>query len=144
MSYPPRLGHLATRPVLVAKLTPTFSKSHEIDDEEARVRLERAIAGRLWEQLLVATWAALIEGKKTVNDEAVLERVAGSLKDRPQRPGREATLSPAFSAFLVLLDLEAGTAGDSARRVLERPEGQRMAELGLTEAGRFLAKELTR
>src|SRR4051812_32184839 len=86
---PPRLGHLATRAVVVAKLTPTFAKAHEIDEDEGRERLERAVHGPLWERLLDSTWAALFEGRtRAIDDDALLEKVAGSLKDRPLRPGR--------------------------------------------------------
>ena len=143
MSHPPRLGHLATRQVVVAKLAPTFAVTHEIDDDEARSRLDRALAGSLWSELLDATWTALSDTHQK-DEAAVLEKVARRLKDRPLKPGKEAEMNPSFSAFLVLLDLEAGTAGDTARRVLERPEGQKMAAAGLLEAGRFLAKELAK
>ncbi|NPC86378.1 hypothetical protein HPC49_50355, partial [Pyxidicoccus fallax] len=53
-------------------------------------------------------------------------------------------LNPAWSAFLILVDLEVGTVSDAARRVMETDEGRRRGEEGLAEAGRFLAAELTR
>jgi hypothetical protein len=144
MNHPPRLAHLATRAVLAAKLGPTYAKAHNVDDDEAREQLERALRGSLWERLLDAAWEAMLDGTKRLSDEALVEKVAGTLKDRPLKPGRPAALSPAWSAFLVLADLEAGTASDAARRVLESAEGQRKAAEGLAEVGRFLAKELTR
>ena len=52
MRYPPRLAHLATRAVVVAKLAPTYAAAHSIDDEEARVRLEASLSGSLLEDLL--------------------------------------------------------------------------------------------
>jgi hypothetical protein len=145
MSYPPRLGHLVTRAVIAARLRPTVAHSHEIDEEEAQSRLERALEGRLWELLLDATWAALNEKKRVPDPDALLEKIAGTMKDRPLKPGRQAKdLNPAFSAFLVLIDLEAGTASDAARKVLESAQGEQMKKLGLAEAGRYLAGELTR
>ena len=144
MNHPPRLAHLATRAVLAAKLAPTYATAHNVDDDEAREQLERALRGSLWERLLDATWEAMLGDTKRLSDEALVEKVAGTLKDRPLKPGRPAALSPAWSAFLVLADLEAGTASDAARRVLESAEGQRKAAEGLAEVGRFLAKELTR
>ena len=60
------------------------------------------------------------------------------------RPGRVAMLNPAFSAFLVVIDLEAGTASDAARKVLESPQGEAMKKEGLAHAGRFLANELVK
>lgn len=144
MNHPPRLAHLATRAVIAARLAPTYALAHNVDDDEAREQMERALKGSLWERLLDATWEAMLGGTKRLSDEALVEKVAGTLKDRPLKPGRPATLGPAWSAFLVLADLEAGTASDAARRVLESAEGQRKAAEGLAEVGRFLAKELTR
>ncbi|MBI3184601.1 MAG: hypothetical protein HYZ28_20895 [Myxococcales bacterium] len=144
MPYPPRLAHLATKAVVVAKLAPTHAQAHSLDDDEAIDRLGRALSGPLLERLLLATWDALKATAKRLDEAGLLEKVAASLKERPQRPGRVAKLTPALSAFLVLLDVEAGTATDAARRVLERDEGRRMVEAGLAEAGVLLAKELTR
>lgn len=144
MRYPPRLGHLATRRVVTAKLGPTYAAAHGIDDDEARQRLERALAGRLWEDLLEATWSALLGSKKRLDESGLLEKVAGSLEERPYRPGRVVKQTPELSAFLILADLEAGTASDAARRVMETKEGQERAAAGLAEAGRILAAELTR
>jgi hypothetical protein len=144
MSYPPRLGHLATRPVVVAKLTPTYAGAHHIDEEEAVQRLSTALQGRLLPSLLEEAWTAMRGKAKRLDDEGLLEKVATTLKDRPQRPGRVAAMTPAWSAFLVLVDLEIGTASDAARRVMESPEGRQRAQEGMAEAGRFLAAELTR
>lgn len=144
MGYPPRLGHLATRAVVVAKLAPTYASAHRLDEAEAVQRLSTALQGRLLPQLLEETWTAMRGKSKRLTDEGLVEKVATTLKDRPQRPGRVAALTPAWSAFLVLADLEAGTASDAARRVMESPEGRQRAQEGLAEAGRFLAAELTR
>jgi hypothetical protein len=144
MSYPPRLGHLATRQVIASRLLRTFAKAHTLDDDEAHDRIERALAGRLWEQLLEATWAAMSADKKRLTDDALLEKIAGVLKAHPLRYAKAVPVTPAWSAFLVLADLEAGTATESARRVLESPEGQRRMQEGIAEVGRFLAAELTK
>jgi hypothetical protein len=144
MRYPARLGHLATRKVLVAKLWPTYAEAHQMDAEEAVARLERALEPPLMEQLLAATWEALMAGGKRLDEAGLLEKIAQSLKDRPERPGRQAKPGPEWSALLLLLDLQAGVASEAARGVLERPEGQRMVAAGLATAGSFLAKELTR
>lgn len=144
MAYPPRLAHLATRPVVVAKLIPTYARAHHIDEDEAAQRLSSALQGRLLPWLLEEAWTAMRGKSKRLTDEGLLEKVATTLKDRPTRPGRVAELNPAWSAFLVLADLEAGTASEAARRVMESPEGQQRAQVGLAEVGRFLAAELTR
>ncbi|MCP3144419.1 hypothetical protein [Pyxidicoccus xibeiensis] len=144
MSYPPRLAHLATRAVVVAKLMPTYARAHNIDEEEASQRLSAALAGRMLTSLLEATWTAMLGGTKRLKEEGLLEKVATTLGDRPLRPGRPATVTPAWSAFLILLDLEVGTASDAARRVMETDEGRRRGEAGMAEVGRYLAAELTR
>lgn len=144
MRFPPRLGHLATRPVVIAKLWPTYADLHRVDAEEAQQRLGRALQGTLWEDLLEATWSALLGGTKRLDEEGLLEKVARALKDRPLRPGRVVKQTPALSAFLVMTDLSAGTASDTARRVLETEEGKKKVAEGVAEAGRLLAAELTR
>ncbi|XXF76851.1 hypothetical protein P2318_27910 [Myxococcaceae bacterium GXIMD 01537] len=142
--YPPRLGHLATRAVVVAKLAPSFARAHHIDEEEAAQRLSTALSGPLLPRLLECAWEAMKGGTKRLKEEGLLEKVATTLRERPMRPGRLAPEGPAWSAFLVVADLAAGTASDAARRVMESDEGQRRAQEGLAEAGRFLAAELTR
>ncbi len=144
MRYPPRLAHLATRAVVVAKLAPTYAAAHSIDDEEARVRLEASLSGSLLEDLLAATWTSLLGGTKRLAEDGLLEKVAKSLKDRPLRPGRTVQTTPGWSAFLVLADLSAGTASESARRLMETEAGQTRARAGLAEVGDFMARELTR
>ena len=144
MKYPPRLGHLATRPVVVNKLVPTYAKAHQIDEQEAGQRLERAIAGRIWEDLLAATWEAMKSRVKRLDEQKLLEKVLATLGDRPLRYGRVVEPTPAWSAFMMLLDLEIGTAGDAARKVMESEQGRKMAAAGLAEAGMFLAIELTK
>lgn len=143
-TYPPRLGHLATRSVVVAKLAPTYAQAHRLDEEEAAQRLSQSLAGYLLPALLTAAWEAMVAGTKRLKEEGLLEKVATTLKERPHRPGRVAPLNPAWSAFLVLADLEAGTASDAARRVMETDEGRRRGQEGIAEVGRFLAAELTR
>lgn len=144
MNYPPRFAHLATQKVLVAKLIPTFSAAHRIDEEEARERLSTALHGALLEQLLEATWGALTENRKRLDDDGLLEKIAGSLAKNPYRPGKELEATPGWSAFMVLADVEAGTATDAARRLLESEEGKRRGQAGIREVGAFLAKELTK
>jgi hypothetical protein len=142
--YPSRLGHLATRPVVVNRLVPTYANAHQIDEQEASQRLTRALAGTIWEDLLAATWEAMKSRVKRLDEQRLLEKVASTLEDRPQRYGRAMETNPAWSAFMMLLDLEIGTAGDAARRVMESEQGRKMMAAGLAEAGQFLAAELTK
>ena len=73
MRFPPRLAHLATRQVVVAKLTPTYARAHQLDEDEARLRLEAALKGPLLEDLLEATWRALLGGTKRLSEDGLLE-----------------------------------------------------------------------
>lgn len=144
MQYPPRLSHLVTRRVLIARLMPTYAEAHRLDEDEAAERLETALDQRLVERLLEAIWSALQGSKKRLDDAGLVEKVARSLQDRPLRPGRKATVGPEWSAFLILLDVTAGTASEAARKLLESEEGRKRVAVGLAEVGRFLAAELTR
>jgi hypothetical protein len=144
MRYPPRLAHLATRAVVVAKLAPTYSEAHSIDDEEGISRLDRALNSPLLDDLLAAAWTELLGTQKKLDEEGLVQKVASGLKNRPQRPGKIAPLSPGWSAFLVLADVRAGIASDAAQRLLETDEGAKRAKAGLAEVGKFLAGELVR
>jgi len=138
--YPPRLAHLATRAVVVAKLWPTFAAAHEMDEEEAEARLTSALQGQLLDELLAHAWEAMRQKAPRADESALLEKVAQTLSDRPRRAGRTAKLNSAWSAFLLLADLQAGTASET----LETEQGRKTALEGLAEAGRHLAAELTR
>jgi hypothetical protein len=144
MSYPPRLSHLATRAVLVARLRPVFAEAHNLSDEEADQRLAAALSGSLLQEVLSYTWDELKNMRARLSEAEVLDRVAKSLAPRPLRPGRKAEVTRSWSAFFVLADIEAGIASEAARRALQSEEGQRMALEGLREAGRYLAAELLR
>lgn len=144
MPYPPRLSHLATRNVVIAKLMPTYAKAHNLDEGEAMERLRLALAGALLPTLLEEAWSYMQGQTKRLTDDGLLEKVAKTLQDRPEKPGRVAELTPGWSAFLVLADLEAGIASDAARQVMQSPEGQKRARAGLAEVGQHLAKELSR
>jgi hypothetical protein len=131
---------------MVSKLSPTYAQTHEVDVDEAVERVDRALErdATLRDQLLGACWAELVAKKRKVDEAALLEKIAQLLKDRPNRPGKVAPMTAGWSALLVLIDLDAGLASDSARRILESDEGKRRLADGVTEAGRFLAAELLR
>jgi hypothetical protein len=131
--------------VVIARLAPSYAQAHQLDDEEAAQRLQTAFSsGTLLEELLASTWTALLGTTKRLDEAGLLEKIATCLGERPTRPGRLAKESPAFSAFLIVIDLQAGTASDAARRVLETPEGQKRVAAGMAEAGKFFAGELLR
>ena len=144
MRYPPRFSHLVTRAVLVAKLVPGFAEAHRLDDEEAATRASAALQGPVLEELLGAVWTALLGSTQRLDEEALLAKVATTLRDRPLRPGRPAEVTPGWSAFFLTLDIAAGTASDAVRRVMETDEGRKKATRGMEEVASYLAKELSR
>ena len=144
MRYPPRLGHLATRPVVVAKLAPTYAEANSIEDEEGIARLDKALQSPLLDDLIAAAWTALLATAATDDEEALVQKVATGLKKRPQRPGKIAAMTMGWSAFMVLADVHAGIATQAAQRLLDSEEGAKRARAGLAEVGQFLATELVR
>lgn len=144
MNHPPRLAHLLTVPVLVSRLSPTCAAAHGIEDDYADERVETAMRGPLRTRLLDATWAALRASTSRPGDDELVEKVARSMAARPLRRAKAAAVTPGWSAFLLQVDVDAGVAGDAARRALESDAGRRAADEGIAEAGRFLAREMMR
>ena len=93
MRYPPRLGHLATRPIVVAKLAPTYAEANSIDDEDGIARLDKALQSTLLDDLIAAAWTALVATSATTDEDALVQKVASGLKKRPQRPGKIAPMT---------------------------------------------------
>jgi hypothetical protein len=144
MRYPTRLPHLLTDAVLIARLAPSYEKAHNVDLEEAQLCLGTALRTELRDDLLEATWNAVRDRTPRFKEETSLDKIATSIGDRPQRPGRVQPTDARWSAFWILVDLRAGTASDAARHALESEAGQAKVREGLAEAGRFLASELAR
>lgn len=144
MPHPPRFAHLLTRSLVISKLVAPYAESHAVDDEEAAIRLERAVKGALLDDLLDATWNVLVDTSKSGDTEALLDKVAKSVASRGMKPGRPIELNLEWNAFLLIADIEAGTASDAARTLLETERGRKLAKGGLAEAGRYLASEFTR
>jgi hypothetical protein len=144
MRFPPRLSHLVTDSVLIARLAPSYAKAHNVDLEEARISLTTALHSDLRDDLLEATWTAVRDRAPRFTEETALEKIASSLGKRPNRQGNVKESDARWSAFWILVDLRAGTASDTARSVLESPAGQAKVREGLADAGRFLADELAR
>ncbi|HEX4620381.1 MAG TPA: hypothetical protein VH208_02340, partial [Myxococcaceae bacterium] len=105
VNYPPRLAHLATKQVVIAKLSTTYAHAHDIDEAEAVERLGTALTPRLLDQLLAETWTVLRSDAKRLEDAALVEKVAKALEKRPLRPGRRVEVTAGWSAFLLVADL---------------------------------------
>jgi anthranilate phosphoribosyltransferase len=144
MRYPPRFAHLLTDAVLISRLAPSYAEAHQVDDEEARLTLTTALRSELRDDLLASTWTAIRTRAPKFKEETSLDKVATSLGDRPTRPGRVKQGNAAWSAFWIVVGLNAGTASDSARSALESEAGQAKVREGMVEVGRFLADELAR
>ena len=145
MRYPARLAHLATRAIVVAKLAPTFADAHHLDHEEAVDRLNTALSGPLLDDLLAATWQALLGGTKKLDEEGL----AGEGGQEPQRPsasarppgrGHPGPRAPSSCSRTSRQGPRATPRG----RVMETDAGKARARAGLVVAGQLLARELTR
>jgi hypothetical protein len=143
MRYPPRFSHLVTRSVVVAKLTPMCAKANGVDDEVAEEKLQIALKGALHEEVLGATWRELTSPADHPADDALLETIAGVLKKRGEKPGAVTKVTPAWNAFMVLVDVRAGTSTGAAQKLLDSDQGKQLVASGLVEVGRLLANELT-
>lgn len=142
MRCPPRFGHLVTRSVVVTKLAPMVALAHDADDEEAASRLDRGLKGPLLEELLGVCWGVLKAAPEKPTDDALLDQVAAALKKRGHRPGKTASVTHGWNAFLVLVDARGGVAGGAALRAIESDEGKKRVAAGTLEVAKFLADEL--
>lgn len=143
-AFPPRFGHLVLRRHVVARLAATYAASHEIDEVEAGVRLDRGYSAELHERLLSATWAVWQAKPRPASEEKQLARIDEAMQAHPFRPARAVTPTAAWSALLLAIDVNAGFASMAARGLLESPEGQAGLSRGLADAGAWLARELLR
>ncbi|MGI5864307.1 MAG: hypothetical protein ACOX6T_19945 [Myxococcales bacterium] len=141
-----RLPHVVTRGDLVALLAPTYAGAQRVDEEVATERIGRALAAS--PALLAAIYSGLSvalrekQGPRTSED-ALMDKLSAGLGARRHRV-KPADVSPAVSAALVWINLEAGVAPEMMRNALETPKGRALLEEGPREIGRHLVKELVR
>src|SRR5207237_6123112 len=109
--YSRRLPHVLTRADLARVVAPTYAKAAQVDEEEARDRLQRALESqRIADEVYAGLSAALADarGPRTSEDE-LIDKLSTGVQKRSRRV-RAAELSPAISAALVLFNLELGYA----------------------------------
>jgi hypothetical protein len=140
-----RLPHVVTRADLVLLLAPTYAAARDVDEEEARERLGRALAAPgalddLYRGLSDALAAA--QGPRTGED-ALMDKLSAGVAARRAR-AKALAATPAVSAALVRIDLEAGLAPESMRATLATPRGKALLDEGLRALGAHLVKELLR
>ena len=141
MPFPPRLGHLATRAVLTAKLGPTYAQAHNIDEEEAASVSPAPSTGRC----ASSCWPR--PGCDARRQGAAHRgRPSGEgrrpLGERPSAPGASRRTRPGAPSG-------ARGPGGGHRERRRAPgdgdgRGRRAADKGLAEAAGFLAKKLLR
>ena len=141
MRYPQRFSHLVTHPVVVTKLAPTCAAAFNIDAGDALERIDKGAGGSVHEELLAACWDHL-RAATDLSDEELIENIAATLKRRGERPGKVAKVTPGWNAFLVMVDIRAGTASDTAQGLIGSDHGKKLVAAGLQEAAKHLAKEL--
>lgn len=140
-----RLPHVLPRADLALLLAPTYAKARDVDEEEARERLSRALAvPAALEDLHRGLSAALADAKgpRTAED-ALVDRLSAGVVARRGRV-RPAEATPSISAVLVRLDLEAGLVSEGMRATLATPRGRALLDEGLRTLGAHLVKELLR
>jgi hypothetical protein len=140
-----RLPHVLPRADLARMIGPTLAKAAQVDVEVAEERLERALANqRVLDDIYGGLSAALAEAKgpRTSEDE-LIDKLSAGVQARGRRV-RAADLTPAISAVLVLLNLEAGEAPEMMRETLHSEKGRALLQEGLRSLGKHFVKELIR
>ncbi len=138
-----RLPHVVTRKDLALLVAPTYAASANVDFEEAHERMERAVGSqRVIDELYAGISAALEDrrGPRTTED-ALIDALSAGVQKRRSRV-KAATLSPAVSAVMVLLNLELGYAPEMMRGALENAKGKALLDEGRRALGAHLLKEL--
>ena len=126
-------------------LAPTLAKATQVDEEVAEERLSRALANEhVLEDVHGGLSVALAEarGPRTSEDE-LIDKLSAGVEARGRRL-RAAELTPAISAVLVLLNVEAGEAPEMMRDTLQSEKGRTLLQEGLRSLGKHLVKELIR
>jgi hypothetical protein len=140
-----RLPHVMPRADLARMIAPTLAKASQVDVEVAEERLERALTNqRVLDDIYGGLSAALAEAKgpRTSEDEQI-DKLSAGVQARGRRV-RAADLTPAISAVLVLLNLEAGEAQEMMRETLQSEKGRALLQEGLRSLGKHFVKELIR
>jgi hypothetical protein len=140
-----RLPHVLPRVPLARMLAPTLAKATQVDVEVAEERLQRALANqRVLDDIYGGLSAALAEAKgPRTSDDELTDKLSAGVQARGRRV-RAADLTPAISAVLVLLNLEAGEAPEMMRETLQSEKGRALLQEGLRSLGTHLVKELIR
>jgi hypothetical protein len=133
------------RAELARMLAPTLAKATQVDVEVAEERLLRALANqRVLDDVYAGLSAALAEAKgPRTSEEELVDKLSAGVQARGRRV-RAAELTPAISAVLVLLNLEAGEAPEMMRETLQSQKGRALLQEGLRSMGNHLMKELIR
>jgi hypothetical protein len=140
-----RLPHVLPRADLVRLLAPTYADAREVDEEEARERLSRALAvPAALDDVYRGLSSALADAKgPRTREDVLMDRISAHVAARTGRAGAVPG-TPAIAAALVRLDLEIGLAPESMRETLSTGKGAALLEAGLRELGAHLVRELLR
>ncbi len=130
---------------LARALAPTYAKAAQVDPEVGEERLQRAFASqRVLDRIYEGLSAALAEAKgpRTSEDE-MIDKLSAGVQARRAKV-RAAELTPAVSAVLVLVNVEAGEAPEMMREAIQSGKGRALLEEGLKALGAHLVRELIR
>jgi hypothetical protein len=147
MGVPRRFVAVLTRNLLAELVAPTYAAEKQVElNDAAEALIEGLRAPRVIEPLQRGTWAALVEAKPKLDDDAILElverRLAKSRRFKAMTPKR--TERPGLAAVILSIDEAAGLATQASAAILEAPEGQRFLTAGYLDLGRHRAAELLR
>jgi hypothetical protein len=140
-----RLPGVLPRKKVVDLLAPTYAAARGVDEEEARERLDEALAvPAALDDVYRGISDALrrMQGPRTSDDALVDKLSAGVVARRGRVRAAEAT--PALSAALIRLDLEIGVAPEQMRATLATDRGRALLDDGLRALGAHLVKELSK
>lgn len=143
---PPRAFHLLPASILAEHIAPSYATSTNRLPNEVLEEVHSGLReGRLQEPLVTATFAALKAERPTLTDEEILEKMAVAMAKTDTGPRPMSAPERARNRMMPLfafIDVNVGRASDAARTVLESPEGRKMLQQGVDEAGKFLAERL--
>ena len=138
-----RLPHIVRREDLAIMLAPTYAATANVDDEEAKDRLLRALAdAALLDDIYLSLSAALTaRAGPRIGVDALMDKLSKGIGARRSRV-KPPSATPELFAFLVRINLLIGEAPANMRSVLESEKGRAAMKKGLQDVGAHLVREL--
>jgi hypothetical protein len=138
-----RLPHIVRREDLAILLAPIYAETTNVDDDEAKDRLLRALADEaLLDDLYLSLSAALTaRAGPRMDADALMDKLSKGIGARRSRV-KSPPATPELFALLVRINLLIGEAAANMRNVLESEKGRAAMKKGLQDVGAHLVREL--